>query len=249
MYRIEGATHTGMVRDHNEDRCSMSMLADDYGYLLVCDGMGGENGGSTASALACEEICRVLDNSYRSNIDENSIYRMLETAIDNANTTVYRMAQEQEDLSRMGTTVSLAILSGDTCYLANVGDSRVYLFRSGAVTQLTVDHTHVQTLIDSGEITPQQAKTHPQRHYLTKAVGVSPNLTPFFIQHTLNAGDLLLLCSDGLYNMMDEETLAGLLARVAAGESCQLLIDQANRLGGNDNITAVVAVAGQEVTG
>lgn len=244
MYRIEGATHQGLVRLHNEDRYAGTMLTDDYGYALVCDGMGGEKGGSIASTLACEEIRQVLDGSFQEKLDEKTIYLTLEAAIESANRAVLACARESGgELSGMGTTASLAVVLGDTCYLANVGDSRVYLLHQSRLTQLTVDHTRVQNLIDLGEITEQEAQHHPQRHYLTKAVGVDPQLTPFFRQQLLSEGDLLLLCSDGLYGMMDRDRLEALLCQVAAGGDCQLLINEANRLGGQDNITAVAVVS------
>lgn len=249
MYKIIGASHKGMVREHNEDRFAGGMLADNYGYALVCDGMGGEKGGSIASTLACDEIRRTLDTSYRADMDEKSVYNIMETAVANANTAVYQRARQEGDLlSGMGTTVSLAVLLGNTCYLANVGDSRAYLLHNGGFAQLTVDHTHVQALVDRGEITPEEAKTHPQRHYLTKAVGVEPSIMPYFRQMQLEPGDVLLLCSDGLYGMLDSELMAKLLLRVAKGGDCALLIDEANRHGGQDNVTAVVVASAEELT-
>lgn len=242
MYKIQGATHKGMLRDHNEDRYAGCMLGEDYGYALVCDGMGGENGGSIASTTACEEVRRLMESSYRPDLEESSIYMILETALSAANTAIYRRAQEDDSLRGMGTTVSLAVVSGPRCYIANVGDSRVYLLRGGSLSQLTVDHTHVQSLIDKGEITPEQARTHPQRHYLTRAVGVAPQLSPAFAQTILQEGDLLLLCSDGLYNMVEDTTLVQLLLRIRDGEDCSILIDEANRLGGLDNITAMATI-------
>lgn len=245
MYRIQGATHKGQVRQHNEDRYAGSMLGDGYGYALVCDGMGGESGGGIASTLACGEIRRTLDGSYRPEMDEKSVYMILETAIANANAAVYAKASGDSSLTGMGTTASLAVLCDGSCFLANVGDSRVYLLHGDKLTQLTVDHTHVQTLIDQGEITPEEAKSHPQRHYLTKAVGVMPYVTPYFYQEKLAEGDLLLLCSDGLHSLVEGEVMASLLRRIATGEDCQILIDEANRLGGNDNITAVAVITNQ----
>lgn len=242
MYKIQGATHKGMLREHNEDRYTGCMLGDDYGYALVCDGMGGENGGSVASATACEEIRRQMEGSYRPGLEESSIYMILEAALSGANAEIYHRAGEDETLQGMGTTVSLAVVSGERCYIANVGDSRAYLLHDGGLSQLTVDHTHVQSLIDKGEITREEARTHPQRHYLTRAVGVAPQISPAFAQTVLAEGDLLLLCSDGLYNMVEDATLVKLLSRIRDGEDCSILIDEANRLGGMDNITAMATI-------
>ncbi|MEG1687467.1 MAG: protein phosphatase 2C domain-containing protein, partial [Angelakisella sp.] len=129
MVKIQGVTHRGMVREHNEDRYAGNLLEEHYGYALVCDGMGGENGGSIASTLACEEIRRTVENSYRPQLDEKTVYNILETAVANANTIVFARAGENPELSGMGTTVSLALLCDEVCYIANVGDSRVYLLR------------------------------------------------------------------------------------------------------------------------
>ncbi|MEG0753111.1 MAG: Stp1/IreP family PP2C-type Ser/Thr phosphatase [Angelakisella sp.] len=242
MYKIQGATHKGMLREHNEDRYTGCMLSEDYGYALVCDGMGGENGGSVASTTACEEIRRLMESSYRTDLTQSSIYMILEAALEAANTAIFLRAAQEPDLSGMGTTVSLAVVSGSHCYIANVGDSRAYLLHNETLTQLTVDHTHVQSLIDKGEITPEEAKTHPKRHYLTRAVGVSAQISPSFAETELATGDVLLLCSDGLYNMVDDATLIRLLHRVRDGEDPSILIDEANRLGGLDNITAMATI-------
>lgn len=243
MYTIYGATNTGMVREHNEDCFGGAMFAPCYGYAVVCDGMGGENGGSIASRLACDEIARVLDGSYRDDLDEKAVYLLIETALENANTAVYNRAQQSPELTGMGTTVILAVLLGDTCYLAHVGDSRAYLLQNDSLEQLTVDHTLVQAMVDRGEITPEQASVHPQRHYLTRAIGIEPAVKPAFLQVALSEGDLVLLCSDGLYGtvgILDNNDIARILRHRPVELCCELFIDEANALGGFDNITAMV---------
>lgn len=242
MYIIYGATDKGIDREYNEDRFTGRMLTDCFGYAVVCDGMGGEKGGEIASTLACETIAATLDESLREGQDEKTVYNIIETAVETANHIVLDRAREEgEELAGMGTTATLAVLAGDTCYLCNVGDSRCYLLHQNELRQLTVDHTHVQLMLDRGEITPEEAREHPQRHYLTKAVGVEPNLTPYFRQVTLAPGDLVLLCSDGLHGMLEPQELAELLGSCTDRAAlCEQLIAEANRLGGFDNITVMV---------
>lgn len=240
MFEVMGATHVGMVRSCNQDRYSCGIIADDCAYALVCDGMGGENGGNIASTLACDEIRRAVETSYSADLDEKGIYMVIEQAIEKANSAVYNRASQDEELRGMGTTASLAVVLRNECYIANVGDSRVYLLRDHSLKQLTTDHTRVQMLLDDKVITADEAKNHPERHYLTKAVGVGERLTPAYCQTTVAQGDILLLCSDGLYNMVSESTLVAMLERVANGDKVEILIDEANRLGGGDNITAVL---------
>lgn len=242
MYIIYGATDKGMAREYNEDRFTGRMLTECFGYAVVCDGMGGEKGGDIASSLACEAITATLDDALRQGMDEKSVYGVIETAVDAANHTVLERARDAGDeLAGMGTTTTLAVLAEDTCYLCSVGDSRAYLLHQNELRQLTVDHTHVQLMLDRGEITPEEAREHPQRHYLTKAVGVDPSLTPFFRQVTLELGDLVLLCSDGLHGMLEPQELADLLGGCTDRAAlCEQLIAEANRRGGFDNITVMV---------
>lgn len=243
MYTIYAATDRGIVREYNEDRFTARMITDRFGYALVCDGMGGENGGGVASALACSVVARVLDGSYREGLDENSVYMIMETALANANTAVYERARSDDDaLGGMGTTASLAVLLGNVCYIANVGDSRVYLLRDGQISQLTVDHTHVQLMVERGEITQDEARQHPKRHYLTRAIGVEASVLPYYCQLELEPEDILLLCSDGLHGLVEPHMLANLMTGCPPEALCQLLIDEANKLGGYDNITAALIV-------
>ena len=247
-----GVTHKGMRRDRNEDRYGGEMLHDDYGYAFVCDGMGGVNGGSLASTLASDIIRKALIGSYRNNMTEKSIYMAMEAAFVNANAAIYQRAGEEiETLRGMGTTVCMAIIYKQRCYIGNVGDSRIYLLRDGTLRQLTIDHTKVQMLVNAGEITPQQAKTHKERNYLTKAVGVNFQIAPDYFQLDIKPNDTFLACSDGLYNMVDENALVSMIEKIQKGESCDILIDEANQNGGMDNITAVLIDIGKggEVNG
>ncbi len=242
MLGIIGATDKGLMRATNEDRFAGEVFAPDFAYGVVCDGMGGENGGGVASGIACEEIRRMAENARRG-LDERSVYLLLETAISTANIMVYDKAVQEpgdESLRGMGTTVCLAVVSGATAFIANVGDSRAYLLRGEALRQLTTDHTVVQMMVDRGEITPEEAITHQSRNLITRAVGVDRTVDISYSTAELEPGDILLLCSDGLYNMVPGDLLPGLLRRCVAEDDGSCLLDEANRRGGRDNITAVV---------
>ncbi len=243
MHIIKGATHTGLRRSANQDTYGSEILSQDFCYMYVCDGLGGENGGEVASALASEAVKKQIKNSYRNEMSEKSIYLMLETTISAANSDIYTKSGEQiETLRGMATTCVLGVLHGSACFVANVGDSRMYLKRGGTLTQLTVDHTRVQMLLDSGEIQPEEAHNHPDKNALVRAVGASISVKPDFFRVELQAGDILLACSDGLYGMVDSHKIADLLEEIRSGANCDILIDAANEMGGVDNITAVVLV-------
>ncbi len=241
MLRIIGATDKGMVREVNEDRFAGEVFSPDLAYGVVCDGMGGENAGAVASALACEEIRRMMESSCRAGMDERSTYYLLEMAVATANTVVHDKArQDPDNMGGMGTTVCLVVVSGGNAYVANVGDTRAYLLRDGVLKQLTLDHNVTQMLLDQGELTPEEARDHEGRHYLTKAVGIARTVDPAYGQTPLGPGDAVLICSDGLYNMVPPSDLAGLAARAVQTDDGRCLIEAANRGGGRDNITAVI---------
>ncbi len=242
MLGIIGITDKGLSRATNQDRFAGEVFAPDFAYGVVCDGMGGENGGGIASSIACEEIRRMMENSRRG-MDERSLYLLLESAVSTANIMVYEKAQqsfEDESLQGMGTTVCLAVISGDVVTIANVGDSRAYLARKGHLTQLTTDHTVVQIMVDRGEITPEEAITHESRHLITRAVGVERTVDLSYSTAEMEEGDILLLCSDGLYNMVMPERLLPLLQRCVEEDDATCLVETANAAGGKDNITAVL---------
>ena len=241
MLRLTGATDKGLVRYVNEDRFAGEVFSPDFAYGVVCDGLGGENAGGVASAIACEEIRRMLESSYREGLDERSIYMILESAVATANAMVYdKAAQDPETMEGMGTTVCMAVVTGGRAYLASVGDSRGYLLRGDELRQLTVDHTRAQMLLDRGRITPEELETHPDRHSLTRAVGVDQTVDAAYSTTGMDPGDILLLCSDGLYNMLDAATIRECVRQAIAQDDGKCLIDAANAKGGKDNVTAVI---------
>lgn len=241
MLRINGTTDRGLAREVNEDRFAGEVFDRKLGYAVVCDGMGGEAGGGIASGIACEEVRRMVESSLRPRMQAHSLQLLLEGAIANANLAIYdRATRAGEDYCGMGTTLCLALVSGEEAVIANVGDSRCYLLRGENLTQLTRDHTLAQQLIDRGAMSPEEALQSPDRHKLIRAVGVEREVSPDWYDILLQPGDTLLLCSDGLYNMLSPQELAEGLRQSVAADDPHILIELANAAGGADNITAVV---------
>ena len=227
--RICHRTHQGLVRASNQD----SQLVDE-GVMGVADGMGGHNGGETASRVAVQ----VLKNALRGKKPEP---RALEVGMEAANRRIFDMARHDSALSGMGTTVTFLWEDGKQAYLCHVGDSRAYLMRGGELKQITEDHSVVAELLRGGVITPDMARTHPYRNVITRAVGVDPVVTADIFSHDLQADDVWLICSDGLYNMVPDEAIADILKESKDDETAaEELLALALEAGGTDNITFVI---------
>lgn len=236
---IFSRTDKGMVRSSNQDAELHGTFADGDVWAVVCDGMGGANGGSVASSTAVEEIARELRESYRSEMSGNAVRDMLGNAIKSANIKVYIESQEDLSLRGMGTTVVAVIVSGNTAYIAHAGDSRAYLITKSSLRQLTTDHSVVQAMVDRGELTADEARHHPRKNLITRALGVKPKLDIDYCECPLAAGDILLMCSDGLSNCVEEREMCDILRSNGGQAAVDKLIDTANENGGSDNITAV----------
>lgn len=232
-------THIGQKRRNNQDVYLVERLAAGC-FLLVCDGMGGEAGGAVASDIASKTVAHCIRRDITPDMEEPSVRRVLESAGAAANAAVFDAASENPALKGMGTTLVAAIILGDTAYVLHAGDSRAYLLRGDLLTQLTVDHTVAQMLVDRGEISESDAVLHPQRNYITRAVGVADRMRFDIFSVNLQKNDVLLLCSDGLYHYMSHEDLCALAAVAARRKDVSPLIGRANENGGGDNITAVL---------
>lgn len=239
MPRVIGKTDIGMIRKQNQDSYQYGMLPDGAVWAVVCDGMGGETGGEVASSLAVDSIGGSITRAYRDEMTANSIRTMLLSAISAANIRVYDKAKSNQTLNKMGTTVVAAVVKDQKAHIAYAGDSRVYLIEPGQVQQITRDHTMVQALVERGEITSDQAKTHPQKHVITRALGVEQGIDIDYAEAQAGAEDVLMICTDGLTNYLEEAEIARIV-RAHGPEAClQKLIDAANSRGGTDNITIV----------
>jgi PPM family protein phosphatase len=228
-----GVTDTGQVRPANEDAYLVG-----ESVFAVADGMGGHLAGEVASATALEPI-EELDGKVFP--DASKAVSALRDAVVAANDRVSRMAADEPSYRGMGTTLTATMIEGRRVHIAHVGDSRAYLLRGGHFSQLTDDHTLVQHLVDEGQITREEAATHPQRSIITRAIGVSREVDVDSMSIDLEPGDQLLLCSDGLTGVVEDEVIeAELTPDVEPQEAIDRLVERANAAGGPDNITIVV---------
>lgn len=243
--RTLGASHAGRVRPNNQDAFICGMLTEKTAFAVVCDGMGGANGGNIASGIAVRIIADRLVDGYREHATPTALQTLLEEAVSQANTEVFEAAMESEELRGMGTTLVAAIVSEQQAFICHVGDSRAYLIEGHSIDQLTHDHSVVQEMVNQGRITVEQARSHPQKHLLTRAIGVESQVKSEFAVCDFPSDGVLLLCTDGLTNMVETDMLQSLVRTFPVEEIPNKLINTANLAGGSDNIT-VVAIAGNE---
>ncbi len=240
--RINCATDIGPVRTSNQDSCDCGSFSLQSAWAVVCDGMGGANGGDVASTTAVREIRDIILSEFDGEMTADKIKDMMLRAVEKANQAVYRLSKEREELFGMGTTVVLMIADRGRLYTAHVGDSRAYLCSDHQVRQLTVDHSYVQDLVNLGQITPEEAKTHPQRNIITRVLGVHEQVQCDYQECAFSKGDMAIACSDGLSNYIEEQELLAYMEKYREdGELLtKALIRHAVEQGGSDNITAAV---------
>ena len=230
MAKIFQATHVGKVRYNNED----SLIVIEPGTFVVADGMGGALAGEIASQMLVETVKNFLA---KTPAPWNE--KVLAQAIVLANDKILNTAQRHAEYKGMGTTATILNLEGKQGYFAHVGDSRIYLLRNNALNQLTEDHSYVETLVKRGELTPEEARFHPMKNVLTQAVGAMTELYIDMANFSAESGDIFLLCTDGLTNMVDDAHIAEILS--TAADPANELINAALEAGGRDNISVIVA--------
>lgn len=235
-------TDIGLTRNENQDRVWVSTLGDNEEavVLVVCDGMGGENAGSCASQMTLDLMQERITNGFRLSNNRNFIRNLLITSVTAANSLVFDRARAEIDKRGMGTTCVAAIVYEERAYIINVGDSRCYHIFGENMQQITKDHTEIRRLIEKGEITEEESKTHPRRNCITRAVGAARDITPDYFEIDLEEGHSLLLCSDGLHSYGDDAEIAGIMVNNPIGKCCDLLVDYALANGGRDNVTVAV---------
>lgn len=233
--KVFSMTDIGRVRQLNEDSYYQPQPGERF--CAVADGMGGHNAGEVASAMAVEAFARYMRDVERITPDA------MHAAVTRANDEVYRASLESPEVSGMGTTFSALAMEGDNAYIAHVGDSRVYLVRNGAFIQVTIDHTLVEEMVMKGLITVREARVHPKRNIITRALGTDMRVEIDLLQVALKPGDVFFLCSDGLTNCVpDREILYTAVSDRTWEEKLRHLIGVALENGGPDNITAMFAV-------
>ena len=233
-------TDIGLKRSMNQDSYKFSMLEkENIAWAVVCDGMGGMAAGNIASEQTVEVVSKALEQNLSPKASSKFILNLLKTSVESANATVFDMASKNEELRGMGTTVVAVAVKNNTANLVHAGDSRAYLFSSGELSQITTDHSVVQTMVESGQITQDEAKHHPNKNIITRAVGVAPTIQTDITEITLSSDDIVLLCTDGLTNCVDANLLKETIVNTEFSSLAQKLVDLANENGGSDNITVV----------
>jgi serine/threonine protein phosphatase PrpC len=239
IMKVAAKSDRGRVRKSNED----CLLVDEsLGLLIVADGMGGHAGGEVASALAVEAVAAYVRAHLIGSEPADHTAALLLAAFRTANEAIRIYARRHRQLRHMGTTVVLALCQGDQVHIAHVGDSRAYLLRHGELCQLTEDHSVVAQMIAAGQLTPDEARSHPLRHLITRYLG-GREATADIHGLTWQRGDYLLLCSDGLTTMVEDRHIAELILQSGANiqAACEALVARANANGGEDNVSVVLA--------
>jgi serine/threonine protein phosphatase PrpC len=238
-WKAAARSDVGMRRNNNED----SMFVDsDAGFFVVADGMGGHAAGEVASKIAVETVSGRLGELPADSSDD-AVRASMRSAIVEAGQIIYTQARDNPEQAGMGTTVTALVLSNDGRYVVgHIGDSRAYRLRGGSLERLTRDHSLVQEQLDQGLLTTERARGHPLCHILTRALGTVKHVSPDVYSGAYEVGDIYLLASDGLTDMLSEEDIGDILADADSLEAgVEALVASANDAGGNDNITAVAA--------
>jgi len=236
-----GITDPGCVRTQNQDAYQIEQLDRNTVLCVVCDGMGGAKSGNVASSLAVDVFVQEIKRTWTPGMDPEKQDQMLRNAIKLTNFTVHDQAQQFEDFTGMGTTLVAALIHGKNVTIVNVGDSRAYSIRSEGVRQLTTDHSLVQMMINRGELTPERARKYPGKNLITRAIGPETVVECDIFHRRTERGECLLLCTDGLSNLVDDQEI---LFEVVHGankqSSCERLLDIAKNRGAPDNVTCVL---------
>lgn len=232
-------TDVGLKRNSNQDfvYASDQKVGRLPSLLIVADGMGGHAAGDLASRVCVETMVSSIEGS-----GQTETIPILAEAVQKANRAVLKKAAEKPVYAGMGTTIVAAVIDGNTLYVANVGDSRLYLIDDDRIDQITLDHSLVAEMVRSGRISPEQMRNHPEKNIITRAVGGEENVEADFFDVGLHKGDVVLLCSDGLTNMVEDEQIFRIIRREKTlRDAGQKLISAANSAGGRDNISVVLA--------
>lgn len=238
-----GLTDPGCVRKQNQDSYQIQRLDRNSLLCVVCDGMGGAKSGNIASSLALDVFVQEVLRSWNANMDTEKTDQVLQGAVKLANFTVFDQAQQFAEFDGMGTTLVAVLIRGRKATVVNVGDSRAYGIDSDGIRQLTTDHSLVQMMVDRGELTPEMARTYPGKNLITRAIGTEPTVQCDIFHLEVKKGDFLLLCSDGLSNLMDDqEILFEVVHGVKKQNCCQRLLNIAKNRGAPDNVTSVLVM-------
>ena len=239
--KIYADTDVGRVRNANQDAFYISEENDNYKLCILADGMGGYTGGEVASRLACISAAEYIKQNFQNEkqYTKEELQELIKEAMQYSNRVVYEKSQEEQELEQMGTTVEICLIYSNRAYIGHIGDSRIYRIRQGIMRKITLDHSYVQKLVKDGTITKEEAINHPKKNMLMKALGCEEFIEPDVMVKGFNPGDIILICSDGLTNMIAEAEIHNIINQDRENAVTKL-IAKANELGGYDNITAII---------
>ena len=238
-----GITDPGCVRAQNQDAYQIEQLGKNTLLCVICDGMGGAKSGNIASTLAIDVFVQEVRRTWSADMDQDGVDQMLQGAVKLANFTVYDQSRQLEEFEGMGTTLVAALIHGKQVTLVNIGDSRAYRVNRDGVRMLTTDHSLVQMMVEQGELSPERARNYPGKNYITRAVGTESVVLCDIFHLDVEKGDSLLLCSDGLSNMLDDqEILFEVVHGVNKQYCCQRMLDIAKNRGAPDNVTSILVL-------
>lgn len=240
---IQALTDVGKIRKINEDSYKI-FSSDMYSYAIVADGMGGHLAGEVASKMAVDIVSEYIAENLSEELDHFQASEVIHKAFLKANTDIYKYSCDNEFVMGMGTTATLCMIYREYLIYAHVGDSRAYKI-GDEITQITRDHSYVQELVKLGQLTPEEAKHHPRRNYITRAMGVEETVK-VDIGNSKYDNESILICSDGLHGEIGDNEFFELISKLDAKECVQALVDLANERGGADNITAVIMEGGKK---
>lgn len=238
--KIFSKTDIGKARDLNEDSYATSGEKEEIKLFLLADGMGGYNGGEIASKLAISSAqSYILNNFHKETIEKEEILELIRSSMEYANMVVYEKSKENPELEGMGTTLEIALIQGNKVFIGHVGDSRIYRVRKNIIRKLTTDHSYVEKLVKDGTITREEAEVHPKKNMLMKALGCTAYVEPDVEVKGFLKGDILVLSSDGLTNMVKDSEIYEYVTQDIE-HAAENLVKRANEMGGYDNITVIV---------
>lgn len=240
MIKAYAKSDKGKVREINQDYFYISTSLDEVQLYILADGMGGYNGGEIASNLAVQTAKNYIENNFKEiPKDRDSIIQLLGSSMEYANMVIYEKSKENPELQGMGTTLEICLIYNNKVYIGHVGDSRIYRIRKDFIRKLTQDHSYVQKLVKEGTITKEQAAHHPQKNMLMKALGCNAFVEPDVMVKGFLKDDILIMCSDGLTNLVNQETIYEMASKNIE-QATKDLVQLANDRGGYDNITVVI---------
>ena len=235
-------TDVGKAREMNQDYYSIPSYESDLQLYILADGMGGYNGGEIASRLAAETTKNYIQNNFKKiEHDKEAILKLVKDAMEYANMVVYEESKKDENLQGMGTTLDVCFIYNSKIYIGHVGDSRIYLIKKDIARKITKDHSYVQQLVEDKKITREEAEHHPKKNMLLKALGCTSYVEPDIRARNLEKDDILLMCSDGLTNMVEESKIYEVV-RENKEKAPEILVNLANNAGGYDNITVITII-------